>query len=323
MRRSGAIVLALLLLGAAGCASPPQSEPPAQDLPEVASSAGLPAGWRWEYFGGVRAGVPGEWGWDNGSQRLSQWCLPDKPPAPAVGRPGSSTLVGCPDGGDPAPETLIAKTGSLLAFDWTAEPDGVAKAGDQTAVRLDGVQVTVNAPAELRDRIVSTIGRVEHDSDGCPTTHPISERPDVRPGKPVDVSTLRDVRSATACKYRLRDFSARGQLRLLAALRLDGPAAAGAIREIAKAPVGGGPDTPKECSAEVSYGDDAIVLLVRSAAGVSDVMVRYSGCDHNGFDDGVRVRALTATAIAPLITGPNTLFSFSGSAKRPILRPSD
>ncbi|WP_433220180.1 hypothetical protein ACQP00_17260 [Dactylosporangium sp. CS-047395] len=319
MRRSGAIVLALLVLGVAGCA--PRSSPEAGSSPAGSDSPDLPSGWRWEYFGGVQAGVPGEWRWDNGTQRLHQWCVPDKAPGPAVGRPGVSTLVGCPVGGDPAPGTLVAKTGSLLAFDWTTEPDGKAEAGDQTLVRLDRVQVTVNAPADLRDRIVATIRRVTTDSAGCPTTHPVSERPQQRPAKPLDVTKLRDVTSVSACKYLLaRDFL-HDPLRLLAALRLDGSAAAEAIREVGRAPIGGGPDSPGDCTAEYSYGDDAIVLRVRSAAGVSEIVLRYSGCDHNGFDDGVHVRALTAAAVAPFIAGPNAVFSFSGAAKRPILRP--
>ena len=55
-----------------------------------------------------------------------------------------------------------------------------------------------------------------------------------------------------------------------------------------------------------------MVLHVTSEQGESTVHVRYSGCDHNGFDDGVTVRRLTRDAMQPLLAGPNRLFSFSG-----------
>ena len=64
------------------------------------------------------------------------------------------------------------------------------------------------------------------------------------------------------------------------------------------------------------------MLRVTSPQGESTVHVRYSGCDHNGFDDGVTVRALTREAVQPLLAGPNRLFSFSGrDEKRRILQP--
>ena len=36
-----------------------------------ASSDQVPAGWRWESYGGVQVGVPGDWGWDEGPVRLA------------------------------------------------------------------------------------------------------------------------------------------------------------------------------------------------------------------------------------------------------------
>lgn len=92
---------------------------------------------------------------------------------------------------------------------------------------------------------------------------------------------------------------------------------------MAKAPLGGGPDNPDQCLPSVSYGDDVIVLFVRSAAGRSEVVLRYSGCDHNGFDDGIAVRQLTAKAVAPFVARSNTTLSgFSGGPdKTAILIP--
>jgi hypothetical protein len=51
-------------------------------------------------------------------------------------------------------------------------------------------------------------------------------------------------------------------------------------------------------------------------------VVRYSGCDHNGFDDGVTVRTLTAAAITPFLTGANGAIGSLGSPElAEILRP--
>jgi hypothetical protein len=65
-----------------------------------------------------------------------------------------------------------------------------------------------------------------------------------------------------------------------------------------------------------------MVLRVESAAGESTVHARYSGCDHNGFDDGVTERRLTREAMQPLLAGPNRLSGFSGrEEKQEILIP--
>ena len=48
----------------------------------------------------------------------------------------------------------------------------------------------------------------------------------------------------------------------------------------------------------------------------------YSGCDHNGVDDGTTVRALTS-AVGRLFTGAVQLRSFSGGGgKERILLPA-
>lgn len=329
MRRSIAVALILLAGGMSACASPGEPGSPEPGPSAVVSTGAdpdLPDGWRWESYGGVEVAVPGDWGWDNGTQRLSQWCV-GTTAKPVVGRPGAATLAGCP-GGTPAPGALVAKTGQVVAFDRTPDPDGTGHEGDQTVVRLNGVQITVNAPAELRERIVRTVRRAETDSYGCPATHPIVKDPAQRPAKPVGVTSLTDVSSVSACKFQLDYGLADGDevspdLRLISSLRLDGAAADRAIRAIGQAPLGGGPDHPEECLPEVSRGSELIVLLVTSAAGRTEIVIRYSGCDHNGFDDGIAVRSLTAGAIAPFITGSNLVFEFSGSDKMPIIHPSE
>jgi hypothetical protein len=322
----------LLLGGLAGCgpAPPaadragPQAAPPA--TAQAHEGAALPAGWRWESYGGVQVGVPGDWGWGNGAQRLDQWCAhpPGKAEGPVVGRPAAVTLVACPRGdATAAAATLVEKTGPVVAFDRTPERSAtVTHEGDRTTLRLAGVLVVVQAPAGLRRQIVDTVHPVRVDGYGCPASHPISATPSYRPAEPVDVATLRAVTEVSACRYQLGSIRPGADARLVSSARLVGPEAVRAVREIARAPVGGGPDDPGDCLPVPSYGEEAIVATVRSPAGGAEIVLRYSGCDRNGFDDGVRVRSLTAAAVAPFVAGANRPLVFHGSAaKRAILLP--
>jgi hypothetical protein len=177
--------------------------------------------------------------------------------------------------------------------------------------------VVVQVPQPLRRQIVATIRAAPVDSNGCPADHPIGTAPERRPASPIAVTALSGVSAVSACRYRIGT----GRQRLISSLRLDGPAAAAALAEVAKAPTGGGPDEPADCSPDVQYGDEAIVLRVRSSAGASEIVLRYSGCDHHGFDDGTTVRTLTTTSVAPFVAGPNVVNEFSGTAMLDILRP--
>ncbi len=308
-------------------AGPTRSGEPVETTEPVET---LPAGWRWVSFGGVEVGVPGDWGWGVGGQRLSQWCIatPRDRAQPIVGRPGPVTAVGCPvvhDGPDPG--TLLENSGEVVSLDWTLDEPTSTHEGDRTTVVLGGVTVVVQAPAELREQIVATVRAVDSQRDayGCPPSDPVWTDPGRRPDPAVDVTTLTGVRAVSVCRYVVGDPAARvpGDRRpLLSSLRLTGAAAQDVVAAIAAAPPGGGPDNPGDCTPDYSYGDDVMVLRIASDAGESTVHVRYSGCDHNGFDDGVTVRRLTREAMQPLLAGPNRLFSFSGrDEKRRILQP--
>lgn len=152
-------------------------------------------------------GVPGSWGWDNGSQRIDQWCTSpqtaEADQVPAVGRPGSASLVGCgmdTPKGQPNPETLLENTGPIVAFARPEKPtNGVVKQGDRTTVGLNGVEVIVQAEPELRKKIVATVHAVTADFNGCPATDPVSHDPARRPTPAVDVSKLRAVTAIAAC----------------------------------------------------------------------------------------------------------------------------
>jgi hypothetical protein len=269
------------------------------------SQVALPQGWRWESYGGVELGVPAGFGYDFGPARLFQWCTTTGRIAqPVVGRPGMTTLVGCPSG-SPPPDTLLKNTGTVVAFGPTDKADGTSHQGDQTTIRIDKVEVRINAPKPLTDQITATLHAVTTDEHGCAATHPISKTPSWRPDHPVALTTLRDVTAVSICKYETIQYVQREDQRLYASERLDGPAAASAIAGLARTQVGGGPDNASLCAKEVSYGDDATVLQVTSSAGRSTIVLHYSGCDHNGIDDGITVRTLTKAAVAPFITGSN------------------
>lgn len=332
--RSIAIVTAVGLVAA--CARPPGPAPaaPAPARPgslaePIGVQPALPAGWRWESYGGVQVGVPGDWGWDSQALRLDAWCIKPGNHPPAVARPGAPVpAIGCGAGRKgPPPGFLIANTGWTVGFDRTDNGDGTSHEADRTTVRRDGVEVIIQAPKQWRDRIAATIHLVRVDDAGCPTSHRISTGPDLRPTPAVDVATLRDVASVSVCKYPLPEtgFAEPSPLRLASSLRLDGTAAADEIRRIAAAPVGGGPDNPADCAAEVAHGDEVILLLVRSGTRAAEITMRYSGCVQNGFDDGTTVRTLTEAGVAPLVTGPNRVYGgFSGDTqKADMLMPPD
>lgn len=273
--------------------------------------------------------VPGDWGWDNGSQRLGQWCVQLGAKPPVVGRPGPSTLVGCPTGADGVdPSTLVANTGVVVAFDWAIEDVPLAAQGDQESRQVGDTIVRVNAPVALRRQILGTIHEAEVDANGCPMALWGSFEPGTRPRPARDIATLTGVKSVTACRYPLRPFvetsDARPPAPLFSSVRLDMEAAQDAVAAIAAAPLGGGPDKPEACLPDFSYGDEMIVAHVESEEGESTVHVYYSGCDHNGFDDGIAVRALTRPAVQPLIAAPNQPLMWGGpDSKRRILIPDE
>jgi len=77
------------------------------------------------------------------------------------------------------------------------------------------------------------------------------------------------------------------------------------VRAIQAAPEGSGPNEPENCLPEVAAGHEVLLLLVRDNVRGQEVVVRYSGCDHHGVDDGHTHRRLTADVLRPLLSGPH------------------
>ena len=152
------------------------------------------------------------------------------------------------------------------------------------------------------------------DAYGCPAGCPFSADPARRPDPAVPVESLTGVTAMSVCRYAVTtpDGYPAGARPLISSSRLEGEDAAAAVAAVAAAPVGGGPDAPEHCLPEYSYGDELVVLRIESDQGPSEVVLRYSGCDHNGFDDGSTVRSLTAEAVRAVVTGPHQVQSMSG-----------
>ncbi len=298
--------------------------------PSSSGGVELPTGWRWESFQDVEVAVPGGWGY-TGSSRISQWCAQGNGTSlpPAVGRPGPSTGVLCPEPkkGGVDPGSLLRNGGTYVAFAGVGAE--LRTEGDRTVLRRSGVAVVIQAPAKVRKRIAATVHTIEGtDSNGCPVDHPLgSDKTWEPPGRPVEEVT--DVESVSACKYALAvasdpiDGHTGSGPDLLSSVRLDGAAAQRSIDGIAAAPIGGGPNSPETCSKDYSYGDDAIVVLAHRSNGKTvPIVLRYASCDHNGFSDGVSVRTLTAKSVGPFIAGSNRVSSYSGgSEKTAVLNP--
>jgi hypothetical protein len=323
MRRelAGLGVVCLLLLAACGgrsgpgAADPtPSSSPAGSPTLSQPGEPSLPSGWRWESYGGVEVGVPGDWGWTNGSQRVGQWCVNQGHDlSPAVGRPGAATLVGCFQEDHGVPGELLAKnTGDVVAFS-PEVGDLAADRGDRRTVLLGGVDVVVQTrDPGLRDRIAATVHRVDVDWAGCPADDVVAEHPDQRPAASIGLDVVTGVTSVTACQYAVQPPQMYRMPPLLASAELVGQDAQDLVAALASAPPGGGPNAPDTCLPEVSYGDQILVLAIHSAEGVERVVVTYTGCDHNGIDDGTTVRTLTRDAMAPLTQDALALSSFSG-----------
>ena len=319
MRRGAVLVLALVLT-LTGCGS--DAEPEESSRPPTTTSGAqagdtppLPDGWRWEALGGVQVGVPGDWGWGNSSQRIGQWCIGVPPLDPIVGRPGVSTLVGCPGRkGEVDPSTLMDNTGIVVELALAHGGSKLVAEGDQEVRQVGDVVVRVIAPPRLRERILATVHQTDVDAKGCPMFLPAEFEPGDAPEPAIDVTTLTGVSSVAACRYPVQTLEPTGEpIPLFSSLALSGEQAEAVVSAIADAPAGGGPDDPESCSVDYSYGDEMLVVLIDSDQGRSAVHIYYSGCDHNGFDDGTTVRALTRDAIQPLIADANRPWGWSGT----------
>lgn len=307
MRIAGLALALTAALGLVGCGSAPQGPATPTTGPSASPNVPetpLPEGWRWESYRGVQVGVPADWGWTSGSQRLGQWCLGYEGAEPAVGRPGPATEVGCFGEGNPPPETLVVNTGEVVVF--APSSDGAvsdtAAVGDREVVTVGGVDVVIQtADPELRARIAATVHAAEVDAAGCAADHPAARDASWRPADAGALPAVEEVEYVTACRYGIVGENAPGAT-LAGSRLLSGEAAQRLAEAIAGAPQGSGPNAPDQCL----HGDPAeiIVLSVRADGRSREIAVHYSDCVDNGFDDGTEIRALTKDAASAIFQGP-------------------
>lgn len=295
--------------------------------PEQAGTLPAPdSGWRWVSWRDVAVQVPADWGY--GLEPMQPWCMYDSTVdverAPYVAQDSSGmgiAGVGCigsapdhhPEVFGPAPALFWAPHVSFGYATSRASDDAVARFRDWTLTSraVGDVKVSLLVDSQtsaLAGRILGSARTFETDQNGCGASSPVQAAKFVRPD-PFDVASLDAVDSISVCQY------ARGiapdRPALMGSRLLAGPQAAVVLAAIQRAPVGGGPDTPKTCTPDL-YGDTGIALRLHGGGSTRDVYVYYDWCFGNGFDDGTSRRELTRDACVPLF-GDNVA-QFSGSS---------
>ncbi len=268
---------------------------------DVAGAQPAPAGWRWEWYGTVEVQVPDDWGYGTTD---SPPCLDtDKPRHPYVGRPGPVPDIAC--AGSDAPP------GGRTDYLWfgTRATAGVEDLGggwaQETRV-VDGLALTMlSADAALRARVLDS-ARPATGRNGCPPGHAVATDPGLRPDPGQGgLAAMGRVESITLCRYALGEHELPTVGRGLSSSLRTGEDARAVVRAIQAAPEGEGPNEPENCSPEVARGDEVLLLLVRDNARGQELVVRYSGCDGHGIDDGHTRHRLTADVLRPLLSGPH------------------
>jgi hypothetical protein len=122
------------------------------------------------------------------------------------------------------------------------------------------------------------------------------------------------VTAVAVCRYALpTGFGAAPPPKpLVSSSRISGAEATDLVRAVLAAPEGDGPNSPEDCARSVAFGHEAILLRVETAMSLHEVVVRYSGCDGHGTDDGTTTRRLTPDVLNAVLTGPNRPTSLQG-----------
>ncbi|MGH3368576.1 MAG: hypothetical protein ACRDPR_01110, partial [Nocardioidaceae bacterium] len=301
-RRTGRSAGAILLAGAAVAAgivgvNTLQNKP--EDPPVTAVQSDE---WRWESYKTVEVQVPAQWGYGSGVN--DPWCLVDKLRPPGVSRPGPVRAIACGEGVVP-----LAYRTSSLTFGAGGRTAGVREYdhgwAEETRV-VAGVTLTVFGNDEtLRRRILGSARPIAGaDGNGCTPTHPLATRPGATPPSTGGVSSIGTVESISVCRYSTEDAVAP----LLSSSQITGNAARTLVDAIDAAPEGTGPNSPTLCSDQ--YGEEVLVLRVVGSDRDQEVLLRYSGCNHLGTDDGATRRRLTAPVVQPLLKGPHQPTSY-------------
>jgi hypothetical protein len=260
-------------------------------------------GWHWESYRTVQVQVPDNWT-DTFYSHL--WtCRPityahpsdDVAKTPQVGRPvrGAVTMQDC------GPVSRLAERVPHLWFGEVDRSPGVYRYdhGWLEEVRVvNGVHLSAfgNDPALLK-RILDSAAPIDgKDAYGCSPTPPPVVGDGRRPTGP-GLDGIGKVETVSICGYGIDGLPQ--DAGLLAGAAISGSSARQLVSAFRAAPVGSGPNDAYDC--QIPFRDDLLVT-VRGSAGVQEVSVRYTSCNHNGIDDGTTKRQLTRDALLPLVT---------------------
>jgi hypothetical protein len=300
-RTTGAVVLACAAVATAvtGAHALTDEVSPAP-APSVAQP---PPGWHWESYSNIQVQVPDSWR-DGGGSYL--WaCSKMKPAGPVISRP---SLLPVPTMRCGVEAPALALRVPHLFFDlhpragifpldhgWTEE----------TRV-IDGLGLSVFSDDDaVRRRILDSATLINGtDVNGCAPSHRLALRSDLRPTSGSGLSSVGAIESVQICAYQTGAEPSRPPL--ISALASSGDRARAVGEAILAAPevdrtgpTSGDLRTTGNCQ----FQDlEMLVLTVHGRQGDQEVVVRYTECSGNGFDDGSTVRRLTKAALQPLLT---------------------
>ncbi|GAB3270448.1 hypothetical protein GCM10027456_57570 [Kineosporia babensis] len=329
--------LAVIVLSLAACSSEPAAGQTADveaadvrtpDATTVVHGDPPPEGWRWESYQDVQIAVPQDWDYGIVGR---PWCQRADDEKPFVGRPGPVREIACSGAEDAVEPGQKVSTGgqfvwfglppdSALDLVQTPNETNVISDGhggsDRAVVQAGTVSIVVQAPAELRAQIISTVRLAEIDHNGCAAVPPYAGHPKWGPSGP-EVTEYTDIKGISACSY--------VDAELVGSLRLNPEQATEAIAAIASAPVGGGPFNPAALCVPVEDESDDVAQLILQvdAAAAGTIVLSYGGCSSTGLDDGTAVRTLTRDSVQPFIQGPNRVYHWGSSLLDPIFAPDE
>jgi hypothetical protein len=306
-RTTGAVVLACAAVATAvtGVHSLADNVSPSP-APSVAQP---PPGWHWESYSNIQVQVPD--GWREGSASPLWACMKKKPAGPEIGRPiiflvSPMDAHGC---GVEAP--ALALRVPHLFFDFNPRAGIFPRDHgwtEETRV-IDGLGLSVFSDDDaVRRRILDSATLINGtDVNGCAPSHPAALRPDLRPASGSGLSSIGEVESLQICAY----WTGAGLDRppLLASAEISGDRARAVGDALLAAPeVATGWETAGDPNLRLTGvlcgvgTTEILVLKVHGGEGDQEVLVRYTECVGNGFDDGTTVRRLTKAALQPLLT---------------------
>jgi hypothetical protein len=303
-RTTGAVVLACAAVATAvtGVHSLTDEVSPSP-APSVAQP---PPGWHWESYSNIQVQVPD--GWRDGVADPIWRCTKKRLAGPVIGRPflGYMAAIGCP-----VEVPALALRVPHLFFDFNPRA-GIFPSDhgwtEETRV-IDGLGLSVFSDDDaVRRRILDSATLINGtDVNGCAPSHPSVLRSDLRPTAGSGLSSVGAVESVQICAYGIVPQPDRPPL--LGSAEISGDRARTVGNALLAAPeVAKGWETAGDPHLVASGGlcqvpvNEILVLRVHGGERDQEVVVRYTDCIGNGFDDGTTVRRLTKAALQPLFT---------------------